>query len=139
MLDIAIFPKEIDLSKQQIAFFGELEANLNAMGFVVKQQDNKLHITGIPAICDDKQLEKLFEDIFSTHDSDEQVESFSQGDYMAKILSKSLSIKGNTTLSIEEQQGLIDDFFACKDTLTCPFNRQIFFTLEKEELEKKLN
>lgn len=134
-----IFPKEIDLSKQQIAFFGELEANLNAMGFVVKQQDNKLHITGIPAICDDKQLEKLFEDIFSTHDSDEQVESFSQGDYMAKILSKSLSIKGNTTLSIEEQQGLIDDFFACKDTLTCPFNRQIFFTLEKEELEKKLN
>ena len=134
-----MFPKEIELSQQQIALFGELEANLNAMGFVVKQQDNKLCITGIPAICNDKQLGKLFEDIFSTHESNEQVESFSQGDYMAKILSKSLSIKGNTTLSIEEQQALIDDFFACKDTLTCPFNRKIFITLEKEELEKKLN
>jgi DNA mismatch repair protein MutL len=134
-----MFPKEIELSHQQIALFGELEANLNAMGFVVKQQDNKLCITGIPAICNDKQLGKLFEDILSTHESNEQVESFSQGDYMAKILSKSLSIKGNTTLSIEEQQALIDDFFACKDTLTCPFNRKIFITLEKEELEKKLN
>jgi DNA mismatch repair protein MutL len=134
-----MFPKEIELSQQQIALFGELEANLNAMGFVVKQQDNKLCITGIPAICNDKQLGKLFEDIFSTHESNEQVESFSQGDYMAKILSKSLSIKGNTTLSIEEQQALIDDFFACKDTLTCPFNRKIFITLDKEELEKKLN
>lgn len=134
-----MFPKEIELSQQQIVLFGELEANLNAMGFVVKQEDNKLCITGIPAICNDKQLGKLFEDIFSTHESNEQVESFSQGDYMAKILSKSLSIKGNTTLSIEEQQALIDDFFACKDTLTCPFNRKIFITLEKEELEKKLN
>jgi DNA mismatch repair protein MutL len=58
---------------------------------------------------------------------------------MAKLLAKSLSINTNTTLSIEEQQALVDDFFACKETLTCPFNRKIFITLEKQELEKKLN
>jgi len=67
-----IFPKEIELTQQQIALFGELEANLNAMGFVVKQHDNLLHITGIPAICDDKQLGQLFEDIFSPPDDQEQ-------------------------------------------------------------------
>tara|TARA_A200000113_G_scaffold160028_1_gene144747 strand:- start:660 stop:2444 length:1785 start_codon:yes stop_codon:yes gene_type:complete len=134
-----IFPKEIELTQQQIALFGELEANLNAMGFVVKQHDNLLHITGIPAICDDKQLGQLFEDIFSPPDDREQVVSFSQPDYMAKILSKSLSIKGNLTLTVEEQQALVDDFFACKDTLTSPFNRKIFITLDKEELEKKLD
>ncbi|MDB2314034.1 DNA mismatch repair endonuclease MutL [Flavobacteriaceae bacterium] len=134
-----IFPKEIELTQQQIALFGELEANLNAMGFVVKQHDNLLHITGIPAICDDKQLGQLFEDIFSPPDDQEQVVSFSQLDYMAKILSKSLSIKGNLTLTVEEQQALVDDFFACKDTLTSPFNRKIFITLDKEELEKKLD
>jgi len=134
-----IFPKEIELTQQQIALFGELEANLNAMGFVVKQHDNLLHITGIPSICDDKQLGQLFEDIFSPPDDQEQVVSFSQLDYMAKILSKSLSIKGNLTLTVEEQQALVDDFFACKDTLTSPFNRKIFITLDKEELEKKLD
>jgi DNA mismatch repair protein MutL len=134
-----IFPKEVELTPQQIALFGELEANLNAMGFVVKQKDNHLHITGIPAICDDKQLGQLFEDVFSPPDDHEQVASFSQADYMAKILSKSLSTKGNLTLSIQEQQALVDDLFACKDTLTSPFNRKIFITLDKEELEKKLD
>jgi DNA mismatch repair protein MutL len=134
-----IFPKEVELTPQQIALFGELEANLNAMGFVVKQKDNHLHITGIPTICDDKQLGQLFEDVFSPPDDHEQVASFSQADYMAKILSKSLSIKGNLTLSVQEQQALVDDLFACKDTLTSPFNRKIFITLDKEELEKKLD
>lgn len=134
-----IFPKEIELTQQQMALFGELEANLNAMGFVVKQQDKHLIISGIPVFCDDKQIKKLFEDVFSSLDDREQIECFSQADYMAKILSKSLSIKGNSILSIEEQQALVDDLFACKDTLTSPFNRRIFITLDKEELEKKLN
>lgn len=134
-----IFQKEIELTQQQIALFGELEANLNAMGFVVKQQEKHLIISGIPVFCDDKQIKKLFEDVFSSLDDREQIESFSQADYMAKILSKSLSIKGNSILSVEEQQALVDNLFACKDTLTSPFNRRIFITLDKEELEKKLN
>ncbi|MGA0373147.1 MAG: DNA mismatch repair endonuclease MutL [Flavobacteriaceae bacterium] len=134
-----IFPKEIELTKQQIALYGELEENLNTMGFVVKQKENHLYITGIPAICDDKQLGQLIEDIFSPPDEHEKIASFSQADYMAKNLSKSLSIKGNLTLTIEEQQALVDDLFACKDTLTCPFNRKIFITLDKEELENKLD
>ena len=133
-----IFPKEIELTQQQIALFGELEENLNTMGFVVKQRENHLHITGIPSICDDKQLGQLFEDIFSPEEH-EKVTSFSQADYMAKILSKSLSIKGNLSLSVVEQQALVDDLFACKDTLTCPFNRKIFITLDKEELKNKLD
>ena len=134
-----IFPMEIELTNQQIALFGELEANLNAMGFLVKLQDNNLFISGIPAFCNDKQLGRLFEDIFSPIDDHDHLESFSQSDYIAKILSKSLSIKANMTLTVEEQQALVDDLFACKDTLTCPFNRKIFITLDKEELDKKLN
>ena len=134
-----VFPEKIELSQKQIALFEELEANLNAMGFVVKQKGKILLITGIPAICHDKQLGKIFEDILSTPNEEEQLESFSQADYMAKILSKSLSIKRNVTLSIQEQQALIDDFFACKDTFTSPFNRKIFITLDKEELENKLD
>ena len=135
-----IFPKEVQLTQKQLALFGELEDNLNAMGFEVKQKGNHLHITGIPAICDDKQLEQLFEDIFSlTDDHQDRVASFSQADYMAKILSKLLSVKGNFALSVAEQQALVNDLFACKDTLTSPFNRKIFTTLDKEELEKKLD
>jgi DNA mismatch repair protein MutL len=42
-------------------------------------------------------------------------------------------------LKQEEQQALIDDFFGCKETVVSPFNRQIFITLDKTELDKKLN
>ncbi len=134
-----VFPEEIELSQKQIALFEELEANLNAMGFVVKQKEKSLLIKGVPSICGDKNLGKLFEDIFSSSNEEEQLESFSQADYMAKILSKSISIKGNVTLSVQEQQLLMDDLFACKDNLTSPFNRKIFITLVKEELENKLD
>ena len=134
-----VFPEKIELSQKQIALFEELEANLNAMGFVVKKKGKILLITGIPAICHHKQLGKLFEDIFSTPNEEEQLESFSQADYMAKILSKSLSINVNVILSVQEQQALMDDLFACKDTFISPFNRKIFITLDKEELENKLD
>jgi DNA mismatch repair protein MutL len=42
-------------------------------------------------------------------------------------------------LDAKEQQALLDDFFGCKETTVSPFNRQIFITLEKTEIEKKLN
>ena len=134
-----VFPKEIELSQKQIALFEELEANLNAMGFVVKQKEKSILITGVPSICDDKHMGKLFEDIFSSLDEEDQLESFSQADYMAKILSKSLSINVNVILSVQEQQALMDDLFACKDTFISPFNRKIFITLDKEQLENKLD
>ncbi len=134
-----VFPKEIELSQKQIALFEELEANLNAMGFVVKQKEKSILITGVPSICDDKHMGKLFEDIFSSFNEEDQLGSFSQADYMAKILSKSLSINVNVILSVQEQQALMDDLFACKDTLISPFNRKIFITLDKEQLENKLD
>jgi hypothetical protein len=42
-------------------------------------------------------------------------------------------------LDSKEQQALLDDFFGCKETAVSPFNRQIFITLEKTEIEQKLN
>jgi len=131
-----IFPKSVELSPQHRIFYEELEENLKATGFVVTLQDRNLSITGVPVHCDGQQLDQLFEDIFSSIE-DPAVERFSQGDYLAKVMSKSLCIKPNTPLTVLEQQALVDDLFACKDSLTCPFNRQIFITLDKEELEKK--
>jgi DNA mismatch repair protein MutL len=55
------------------------------------------------------------------------------------VIAKSLSIKSGKDLSILEQQALVDDLFACKETLLSPFDHQIFVTLDKEELENKLN
>ena len=134
-----VFPKEVQLSNKQIALYNEYEENLKVMGFVSELQQNKLIIAGVPAICEDRQIEKLFEDIFIETENSEEVESFSQGDFIAKLMSRSIAITGNKSLTTIEQQALVDDLFACKEPITCPFNRKIFINLDIEELDKKLN
>ena len=134
-----VFPKEVQLSNKQIALYNEYEENLKVMGFVSELQQNKLIIAGVPAICEDRQIEKLFEDIFFDTENSEEVESFSQGDFIAKLMSRSIAITGNKSLTTIEQQALVDDLFACKEPITCPFNRKIFINLDIEELDKKLN
>jgi DNA mismatch repair protein MutL len=50
----------------------------------------------------------------------------------------SLSIKAGSALEIVSQQQLIDNLFGCKETLVSPFNKRIFITLEKSEIEQKM-
>ena len=134
-----MFPKELELSTKQLALFDDFEDNLKAMGFILERHNNKLMIIGIPSICDNRQVEQLFDEVLASSDSSEDLESFSQADYIAKLMSRSLAVDSNKPLSTIEQQVLVDDLFACKEPLTCPFNRKIFITLDKEELDKKLN
>jgi len=134
-----LFPREIQLTHSQIALFEGYQENLHAVGFVTQLSNNKIVITGVPAICNDKQLNQLFEDVFASTEQETPLESFSQADFISKVIAKSLSIKSGKDLSIIEQQALVDDLFACKETLLSPFDRQIFVTLDKEELENKLN
>ena len=134
-----LFPREIELTHSQIALFEGYQENLHAVGFVTQLSNNKIVITGVPAICNDKQLNQLFEDVFASTEQETPLESFSQADFISKVIAKSLSIKSGKDLSILEQQALVDDLFACKETLLSPFDRQIFVTLDKEELENKLN
>ena len=134
-----LFPREIELTHSQIALFEGYQESLHAVGFLTQLSNNKIIITGVPAICNDKQLNQLFEDIFASTEQETPLESFSQADFISKVIAKSLSIKSGKDLSILEQQALVDDLFACKETLLSPFDRQIFVTLDKEELENKLN
>ena len=134
-----MFPKELELSTKQLALFDDFEDNLKAMGFISERHKNKLMIIGIPSICDDRHVEQLFEEVLTASDSSEDLESFSQADYIAKLMSRSLAVDSYKPLSTIEQQVLVDDLFACKEPLTSPFNRKIFITLDKEELDKKLN
>jgi DNA mismatch repair protein MutL len=98
----------------------------------------QLEISGAPISCPvgkvTDTLETLLEEIDESSDS-----HFSQADQIAKALAKALAIKTGDVLQQEEQQALVDDFFGCKETVVSPFNRQIFITLDKTELDKKLN
>ena len=133
-----IFPIKIKLSKKELVLFDEYHKNLKAIGFKIKLSGSNLEIKSAPSIFNHDNLEDIILNLFSMIDNG-NFDSFSKSDFLSKALSNVASIKSGRTLSVKEQQILVDDLFACKEFLTCPFNNQIFVTLSKEELDEKLN
>ena len=135
-----LFPYSLYLTPTQQVLLSDLEDVLSEAGFVF-ERNTKTNITikGIPVSSSENEIPHIFENLFASLESDLPSDSFSQSDVLSKSLAKTLSIKRGVPMKPVEQQGLLDDLFACKETQISPFNRQIFVILTQEELEKKLN
>ena len=135
-----LFPLEIPLTALQLGLFEAYQSLLVSVGFHLgEQKGSTVEVLGIPSVCSENMAVKVFEDLFSAIENDQPQDTFTQTDVMVKSLAKTLSIKRGKALKIEEQQQLINDLFACKEAQLSPFNRQIFVSLTKEELEKKFS
>ena len=133
-----LFPYKLELNPTQQAFLSDLEEVLVEAGFIFQRDSNTtIIIKGIPSSSSEKEIPNIFENLFNSLESDLPADSFSQSDVLSKSLAKTLSIKRGVSMKSEEQQRLLDDLFACKETQLSPFNRQIFVTLTQEELDKK--
>jgi len=135
-----LFPLEVELNGQQIEEFNQNKEILLALGFRMELKNKKkLVVVGSPEYFPHSKIESIIEKLLSGENSPQSVEYLSQADQIAKTLAKTLSIKSGDLLTPIEQQVLLDDFFGCKETSVSPFNRSIFISLEKSEIEKKLN
>jgi DNA mismatch repair protein MutL len=52
-------------------------------------------------------------------------------------MAKSLAIKSGQTLTLEFQEDLINQLFACKDAQSSPFQKNIITQISLEEIETK--
>ena len=134
-----LFPISIQLNPQQEEQYKSSEDILDAIGFEIKLNDKTLEVLGSPEHCPPGKIESVIETLLSESDQDSDGEHFSYADQVAKSMAKSLAIHSGESLELEEQQRLLDDFFGCKETTVSPFNKQIFITLEKGEIEQKLS
>lgn len=135
-----LFPVVLELNPQQTEEFTHRVEALELLGFQFVLKDlNHLTITAAPEYCPASKVEELIELLLTNESEESSLEDFSPADRVAKTMAKNLAIKSGESLTAQEQQALIDDFFACKETAVSPFNRQIFITLEKTDIEQKLN
>jgi len=133
-----LFPKEILLNPNQQIQLEHSEEILDSLGFQFELKSKQLiELTGAPEDCPIGEIENIIENILSENSFNDH--HFSHADRVSKLLAKSLAIKSGDLLKAEEQQRLLDDFFGCKETIVSPFNQQIFISLEKVEIEQKLN
>ncbi len=134
-----LFPQTIQLSPLQLEVYKTAADILESLGFHLNlEKKNQLSILGVPEFCPQKDITEVILDALEKEEENGGAESFSQADLMAKKMAKKLAIKTGTVLDIQEQQHLLDDLFGCKETTVSPFNRKIFLTLEKEEIEQKM-
>ena len=135
-----LFPLEIKLNAKQINEYLEVKDIIECLGFKIQQKKEYiLFIEGSPENFPQSKIEELIESILSSDYNEKLKDNFSQADKIAKILAKKLSIKTGKTLEPEELYSLLDDFFGCKETRVSPFNKPIFITLEKSQIDQKLN
>ena len=134
-----LFPLEIKLNAMQLEEFKLSSDVLESLGFeLALKPGGILEVLGGPEHCPQSKIEAVLETLLSGSE-DRSIAHFSQADQIAKSMAKSLAIKSGDLLEIEEQQTLLDDFFGCKETSVSPFNKPIFITLDKREIEQKLN
>lgn len=135
-----LFPIKVELNGQRKALFQPFASLLFEVGFRLGEESNDaIEILGVPSLCSENMALTVFDDLFLQLESDIPPDAFSQSDLLAKTLAKRLSIKRGSAMQPEEQQQLVDDLFGCKEPKLSPFNRHIFVSLTKEELEKKFS
>lgn len=134
-----LFPLNLYFSSSEIQLIEELKLSLINTGFLFEETNDTTHvvISGIPVNTTESEISILLEQLLSDLEDGIPENSFSQNDTIAKSMAKSLAVKTGTSLSVKEQENLVNGLFACKDPNVSPFQKPTFITMRVEDLDKK--
>ncbi len=133
-----LFPLELYFSAGEMELIDELKLSLINTGFVFEETNaNHVVISGIPVNVTESEVSIVLEQLLSDLQEGIPDNSFSQNDSIAKSMAKSLAVKTGTSLTIKEQENLVNGLFACKDPNVSPFQKPTFITMRVEDIDKK--
>ena len=132
-----VFPIEIKLTKSQLILFKKITTELDSLGFVYDLSNTLLSISSVPSQLINNSIEEIIEDILDDENIFDKSKNLSYSDFFAKKLSKSSSIKTGQSLNSNEQEFLVNQLFSCKEPNLSPDNKQIFITLNKNDIENR--
>jgi DNA mismatch repair protein MutL len=133
-----LFPLTLSFSVQEMQLLAELQAALQAIGFVFEElQQDQLVLSGLPPQLSQSEVAGVLEALL--HDLAEGIPgtSFSTNDTIAKSMARSLAVKSGAYLSEKEQDHLVNSLFACKDAAVSPFQKPTFITISITDIDKK--
>jgi DNA mismatch repair protein MutL len=133
-----LFPLDLFFSSSEMELIAELKLSLVNTGFVFEETNNEhVVISGIPVNVTESEVSIVLEQLLSDLQDGIPENSFSQNDTIAKSMAKSLAVKTGTSLTVKEQENLVNGLFACKDPNVSPFQKPTFITMRVEDLDKK--
>ena len=132
-----LIPITIELSPSDYIKFNERKDILINMGFKIEEFGIntiviKTHPTWLLSGYEKESIEKLVDLVIN----DYNVDRIKFNDSIAKTLSCKMSVKGNTRISNDAMQQIIDDLVVCDNPYNCPHGRPTIISFTKYELEK---
>ena len=132
-----LIPFEITLSISQLILFKKIITEFSSLGFEYELLDSLLTITSVPLQLENNSIEEIIDEILNDNNDFDESKNLSYSDFFAKKLSKSSSIKSGKRLNLYEQEFLVNQLFSCKEPNLSPDNKQIFITLNKNDIENR--
>lgn len=133
-----LFPLELFFSVTEMDLIEDLKVSLANTGFIFENKTTEhVVISGIPVNVTESEVSILLEQLISDLQDGIPENSFSQNDSIAKSMAKSLAVRTGTTLTIKEQEQIVNGLFACKDPNVSPFQKPTFITMRVEDIDKK--
>ena len=132
-----LIPYTIELNPSDYIKFNERKSILTDMGFGIEEFGIntlifKSHPTWLLTGYENESIEKLVDLVINDYNID-RIKFY---DSVSKTLACKMSVKGNTRITPEAMQTIIDDLVVCDNPYNCPHGRPTIITFTKYELER---
>ena len=134
-----LFPITIEYTNSEFIILKENLDFIKNMGFETEEFGiNSIIVKSIPVwitnrFYEDQAIKKIFELIIN-REKNFDISKFN--DHVAATMACKMSIKANTSITIEEAQNLIDDLRKCSNPFNCPHGRPTTIYYSMNDLEK---
>ncbi len=133
-----LFPLSLSFSSADRVILEEIKESLNTIGFIFGKMDTEtVEVKGVPVLVSESEVGMVLDQLISDCQMEVSGDSFSQTDILAKTLAKTLSVKTGEILESASQIGLVNDLFACKESLVSPFNKPVYVTISENDIDRK--
>lgn len=117
--------------KENLKFLREMNFDIDEFGinsFIIKS-----HPVWLPKGNEINSIKKIL-DLVIEKEKNFDIEKFN--DHMAATMACKMSIKGNTSITMEEAENLLEDLKKCNNPFNCPHGRPTIIFYSSSDLEK---
>lgn len=135
-----LFPEILQLSPVKFALYSDIKQDLIGHGFEISYVgEHTLSITGIPAILDaDVRVVTLLEQILDEADQSNNGLGINVVEIINRRLAYNVSLQKSKVMNQTELQQLTTDLMQTTMPTHTPAGLQIFYSIDGEEIERKL-
>jgi len=133
-----LFPKTIELNSADFALVKELQEDIKAMGFDIREfGKNTYVIHGIPADTAGHDSISLLEGLIENYKQNLQELKSNKRENLARAMARNTAIKSGKALTQQEMNNLIDELFACKMPYSAPNGKPTMTTFSNDDLDRR--